>query len=72
MAAETLIDLTAGPTPTQLRVLEDARRRLAELAQDLRPETADEAALLATAAALETVVHRIRWIVDLSRHEEER
>ena len=51
-------------------VLRDARSQLVALAADLQPEAVDEAALLRTAAALDTVVHRIRWVVGVNRHEE--
>ena len=48
------------------RALEDARRRLVALATGLEPQTADEAALRTTAAELDTVVHRIRWVADVT------
>ena len=47
--------------------LEDARRQLVALATGLEPQTADEAALRTTAAELDTVVHRIRWVADVAR-----
>ena len=70
MAADSSVHFASETTAGQRRVLDDARRRLIALAGDLQPDTS-EAALLATAAALDTVVHRIRWVADLSRHEEE-
>jgi len=60
------------PTQGQQRVLEDARRRLVALATDLEPQTADEAALRTTAAALDTVVHRIRWVADVTADDQVR
>ena len=58
--------VVSRPTRPQQRALEDARHRLVALATDLEPLTADEAALRTTAAALDTVVHRIRWVADVA------
>jgi hypothetical protein len=61
-------DISSG----QRYVLDDARRRLVALTGDLQSDTIDEAALLRTAAALDTVMHRIRWVVGVNRHGEGR
>ena len=67
MGADAPARAASGPTQGQQQALEDARRRLVVLATGLEPHTADEAALRTTAAELDTVVHRIRWVADVSR-----
>jgi hypothetical protein len=59
-------DISSG----QQHVLRDAHCRLVALAADLQSDAIDEAALVRTAAALDTVVHRIRWVVRVNRHGE--
>jgi len=58
--------VASQPTEGRQWALEDARRRLVALATDLEPQTADEAALRTTAAELDIVVHRIRWVADVT------
>jgi len=72
MGGDAPTRVISRPTQGQQRALEDARRRLVALATDLEPQTADEAALRTTAAALDTVVHRIRWVADVTADDQVR
>jgi hypothetical protein len=66
MGADAPARAASGPLDRRQLALEDARRRLVALATDLEPQTADEATLRSTAAELDTVVHRIRWVADVT------
>jgi len=56
------VSLPAGPQ----QALADARRRLFALANALEGRHADERFPRATAAELDAVVHRIRWVADVT------
>ena len=66
MAADAPARVASRPAQGRQLALEDARRRLVALATDLEPQAADEAALRTTAAELDTVAHRIRWVADVT------
>jgi len=71
MRHATLDTFDLGPAAIRRAAIVDVKRRLLAIATSLEPAAADQRVLQALASELETVIHRVRWLTDISEMDVE-